>query len=258
MRSRSTLHVHDGIAVWSAGRDAADIDVWFLHAFADSHLSFRDSCAHLTSERIRVFLFDLPGHGASPPRPQGLTVEEAVRASAGLVRKLSASRRVAFVAHSMAGIIATRVAQTLRPSPALIISVEGNLTLADAYLSGRAADFDDPVRFYESFRSRIREMAKLDDALHRYSCSVAFADPTTLWTLGRSVLDYPAPGADYLNVPCPSIYYWDPLTTTADSKSFLAEHDVRNRETTGVGHWPMVTSPAAFYGAVEQDVLKAG
>jgi pimeloyl-ACP methyl ester carboxylesterase len=258
MRSRSTLHVHDGIAVWAAGLDAADIDVWFLHAFADSHLSFRDAFAHLTSEKIRIFLFDLPGHGASPPRPQGLTIEEAARSSAGLIGRHSGSRRVTLVAHSMAAIIATRVAQTLRPSPRLIISVEGNLTLADAYLSGRAADFEDPVRFYESYRSRIREMAKLDDALHRYSCSVAFADPVTLWSLGRSVLDCPAPGADYLNVPCPSIYYWDPLTTTAAAKSFLAEHDVRNRKTPGVGHWPMVTSPATFYGAVEDDVLKAG
>lgn len=257
MRSPPTLQVHAGVAVWPGGADVADIDVWFLHAFADSHLCFREAYAHLTSERIRILLFDLPGHGASPPRPQGLTVEEAAEVWADLIGSLSSSRRVVLVAHSMAGIIATRVAPMLRSSPTLVINIEGNLTLADAYFSGQAAVFDDPGRFYASFQSKIRERAKTDEALHRYSCSVQFADPRTLWTLGRSVLEYPAPGADYLSLTCPCIYYWDPVSSTADSKAFLARANLRHRETLGAGHWPMIGAPAQFYAAVEQDVLEA-
>ena len=46
MRSPAKLQVHDGVAVWSGGADVADIDVWFLHAFADSHLCFREAYAH--------------------------------------------------------------------------------------------------------------------------------------------------------------------------------------------------------------------
>ena len=145
----------------------------------------------------------------------------------------------------------------LHSSPTLVISIEGNLTLADAYLSGQAADFDDPNRFYASFQSKIREMAKLDEALLRFSCSVQFADSRTLWTLGRSVLEFSAPGADYLSLTCPCVYYWDPVSSTADSKAFLARENVRHRKTLGVGHWPMIAAPALFYAAVEQDVLKA-
>jgi len=139
----------------------------------------------------------------------------------------------------------------------LVIRIEGNLTRADAYLSGQAADFDDPGRFYAAFQSKIRELAKLDEALHRYSCSVLFADPRTLWTLGRSALDYPAPGEDYLSLTCSCIYYWDSVSTTADSKAFLARHNIRDRKTFGLGHWPMTKAPAQFYAAVEQDVLRA-
>jgi pimeloyl-ACP methyl ester carboxylesterase len=255
-RSRK-LEVHHGVALWSAGDESADIDVWFLHAFADSHLCYREAYSHLLSERIRILVFDLPGHGASPPRRDGLTVEKAAQLWLDLIGSLSPRRRVVLVAHSMAGIIATRVAERLHPAPALVISIEGNLTSADAYLSGQAAQFDDADRFYASFESKVREMAARDEAFRRYSGSVCFADPRTLWTLGRSVLDYPAPGADYLRLGCPTIYYWDSESTTPDSRAFLERHDVRSRKTSGASHWPMTQAPSQFYAAVEEDVSSA-
>jgi pimeloyl-ACP methyl ester carboxylesterase len=249
--------VHHGVAVWSAGAAVADIDVWFVHAFADSHLCYREAFAHLTSDRIRILAFDLPGHGASLPRPRGLTIEEAAEVWSDLIGSLSPSRPVVLVAHSMAGIIATRVAERLPSPPALVISIEGNLTLSDAYFSGRAAGFDDPGRFYAWFRAKIEQMAKTDESLRRYATSVALADPATLWSLGRSVLDCRAPGADYLNLTCPSIYYWDPASTTGDSRAFLERHRLRDRRMAGFGHWPMTQAPARFYAAVAEDVLGA-
>jgi pimeloyl-ACP methyl ester carboxylesterase len=253
----ATLQVHDGVAVWLSDSRGSDLDVWFLHAFADSHLCFRDAFAHLKSARIRVILLDLPGHGASPPRADGLTVEEAARTLVNLIGSISSLRAVVLVAHSMAAMIATIVARELRAPPILVISVEGNLTPADAYLSGQAAGFDDAHAFFSSFQSKILEMAKCDEALRRFSCSVEFADPKTLWTLGRSVLDCANPGVDFLSLSCPCIYYWDPESTTADTRSFLARHNVRQRRTIGAGHWPMINTPEQFYAAVEQDVLQA-
>jgi pimeloyl-ACP methyl ester carboxylesterase len=248
--------VHAGVAVWSGGDPSSEIDIWFLPALGDSHLCFRDVFKQPIAQHVRAFLFDLPGHGASPARAAGLTVEEAATIWADLVRHFSPSRRVVLVGHSMAGIVATRTAQLLDCSPSLVISIEGNLTLADAYFSGQAARFDQPEAFHAWFQSEILEWAKHDEVLRRFSCSLQFADPNTLWTLGRSALNCPNPGDDFLGLTCPSVYYWDPGSTTDESKAFLAQHSVRKRKLEGLGHWPMITSPAQFYAAVEQDVLR--
>jgi hypothetical protein len=60
----------------------------------------------------------------------------------------------------MAGIIASRTAKRLQRPPALVIGVEANLTRADAYFTGRAAQFDEPAAFYAAFRSRVMRMGQ--------------------------------------------------------------------------------------------------
>jgi hypothetical protein len=112
----------------------------------------------------------------------------------------SSSRRVVLVGHSLASIIATRAAQLLDCSPTLLISIEGNLTPADAYFSGQAARFDGPEAVHAWFQAKIVEMAKHDEVVRQYSCRFEFADPKTLWTLGRSVLGYPSPGNDLVRL----------------------------------------------------------
>ncbi len=250
-----TLHVHEGTALWSGGRSDADTEVWFLHGFGESQLCFRDVFAQPIARRLKIFLFDFPGFGASPPRPAGLTIEEAAQICRGLIVSFSLARRIVLVAHSAAAITATRAALLLDSPPDLVISVEGNLTLADAFFSGQAAKFDEPEPFYAWFRGQIVERARQDEIFRRYACSLQFADPRTLWTLGRSVLGYPEPGRAFLSLSCPSVYYWDPASTTDAAKEFLAGHDLRQRKLEGLGHWPMVSSPSQFYAAVEQDAM---
>lgn len=252
------LQAHKDIAVWSGGSPLEDIDVWFLHGFGESHLCFRDAFAHPLAERMRIFLFDCPGCGASPPRQTGLTIEDAAELCRDLIESFSSSRRIVLVGHSVGAIIATRMALMRDFSPGLVISVEGNLTRADAYFSGQAANFDEPEAFYAWLRSKIREKEADGEVFRRYSCSLELADPRTLWTLGRSVIGYPNPGQDFLGLTCPSIYYWDPASTTDAAKQFLDGNGVRQRKLEGLGHWPMITSPSQFYAAVEQDVLSTG
>jgi pimeloyl-ACP methyl ester carboxylesterase len=250
-----TLQAHKDVAVWSGGTSLEDIEVWFLHGFGESHLCFRDAFAHPLAERMRIFLFDLPGCGASPPRQTGLTIEDAAQLCLDLIESFSSSRRIVLVGHSVGGIIATRVALMRDPSPDLVISVEGNLTPSDAYFSGQAANFDEPEPYYTWLRSKILAKEADDDIFRRYSCSLQLADPRTLWTLGRSVAGDPNPGQDFLSLTCPSIYYWDPASTSDAAKQFLDENDIRQRKLEGLGHWPMISSPSRFYAAVEQDVL---
>jgi pimeloyl-ACP methyl ester carboxylesterase len=247
------LQVHGGAALWTGGSAESDLDVWFLHALGDSHLCFRHAFAHPLAKRARLFVFDLPGHGASPPWPSGLTVADAAVLWRDLAAQFSDGRDTVLVGHSMAAIVATRAARMLARPPKLVVSVEGNLTAADAYFTGKAARFDDAGSFYAWFQAEILRLAQGDEIFRRFSCSLQFADPLTLWTLGRSVAEFPDPGGEYLKLTCPSAYYWSPESTTGDAQAFLARHPVRQRRLEGLGHWPMVKSPDAFYAAIERD-----
>lgn len=250
----AALHVHRGVAVWTAGPARAAFDVWFHPAFGDSHLSYREAFASELTEQARVFVHDPPGHGASPPRPKGLTITDAVRLWRDLIAHFSASRRLVLVGHSMAGIIASRTARTLERPPALVIGVEANLTRADAYFSGLAARFAEPREFYLSLRSRILRMARHDAVVRRFACSLQFADPMTLWTQGRSVSALNDPGAAFRRLRCPKIHYWDRFSSPEAAKIYIARHRLPNREFDGQGHWPMVKSAAAFYSAIAEDL----
>ena len=252
--SAPALSVHRGVAVWSGGASRAAIDVWFHPALGDSHLCFREAFSSSLARLARIFIFDPPGHGASPPRPGGLTIEGAAHVWRELIAHYSATRPVVLAGHSMAGIIASRTAQLLQRSTALVVSIEGNLTRADAYFTGLAAQFDTPHAFYAAFRSRILRRAKRDEILRRFACSLEFADAMTLWTLGRSVIDRADPGGDFLRLQCPKIHYWDAASSMKSAKAYLERHRLPQRRLDGLGHWPMVKSPHTFYAAVEQDI----
>jgi pimeloyl-ACP methyl ester carboxylesterase len=249
-----TLQAYKDIAVWSGGNPQGAVDIWFLHAFADSHLCFRPAFSSVLAERAHIYVFDLPGHGASPPRLEGLTVDSAADIWCDLLLTFSASRSVILVGHSMASIIATRAAQLLHHPPRLVISLEGNLTLADAYLTGQAAQFQTPEAFFTSFQNQILRMAEQDDIMRRYAASLQFADPATLWALGRSVVEQPDPGMAFVNLACPKIYYWDSASISEDAQAFLRKHSFPQRKFDGLGHWPMVKSAEAFYAALDQDI----
>jgi pimeloyl-ACP methyl ester carboxylesterase len=250
------VHVHQSVVVWAGGALKAPFDVWFHPAFGDSRLSFRDAFDSALSEHLRIFVYDPPGHGASPPRPKGLTVAGGARLWCDLIARFSRSRPVVLVGHSMAGLIASRAAALLRRPPALIIGVEANLTPKDAYFTGLAARFDEPIAFYESFRRQILRMARGDEIVQRFACSLEFADPVTLWTLGRSVAAQKDPGGAFRRLRCPKMHYWDATSCSPDTRAYVERHYLPQRKLNGLGHWPMVNAPATFYAAVMDDIRR--
>lgn len=255
MKTPYVLNVVDNTAVWVGGDQASDLDLWFLPGFAESHLCFRGAFGQEVARRARILMFDPPGLGASPPRTAGLTVRDCARLWENLVRRLSGSRTVALVAHSMAGIVATLTAGLLASPPAIVVSVEGNLTRSDAFFTGRAADYESPDEFYRFFSQHVLKLAKAGRVPMSYYASLQFADATTLWTLGRSVLEFEAPGKDFERLKCPAVYYWDQRTTPADTQKFLAESGLRQRRLDGLGHWPMIAAPDRFYSMLKEDVF---
>jgi pimeloyl-ACP methyl ester carboxylesterase len=238
--------------VWSNSIEGA-VDVWCLHAFGDSHLAFREAFTQPIARHCRVLLLDLPGHGASPPRRDGLTIDTASTILTQLIGECSEGRAVALVGHSMAAILATRVANELA-QVRLVVSVEGNLTAADAYFSGQAAAYDDPHTFCTTLRKQIDAMAAEDERVRPYACSLALADAFTLWTLGRSVATCAEPGLEYANLRCASVYYWDPKGPAGSAEPFIASRGLRHRPFAGLGHWSMVSQPDVFYAALDEDI----
>lgn len=248
------MHTQAGVVVWTAGSARAPLDVWFHPALGDSLLTFRRAFTSELLAGARVLAYDPPGHGASPPRPRGLTLTQAARLWSELVQRFSASRPVVLIGHSMAGIVASYAATTLRRAPALVIGVEANLTPADAYFTGLAAQFDDPLAFYAVFRSRVLQAARKDAGARLLACNLEFADPVTLWTLGRSIFAQRDPGAAFRRLRCPKMHYWDRAGTSKDTRDYIAKHRLPNHVLSGMGHWPMSTAPAEFYSAIAADV----
>ncbi len=248
------LSTFKNVAVWSGGSSDSRFDLWLLGGFSESHLCFRDAFKYPVSEDARLFIFDPPGQGASPPRTNGLTIPEYAALWKELIDHYSGSRPVVLAGHSMASIVAVETVALMENKPLMVVSVEGNLIKADAFFTGQAANYDTPEEFYAFFTKEILKRVGKGRVPMRYFSSLQFADPLTIWTLGRSVLEYRTPGQDLMDLACPYICYWDSKSVPPESKEFILNNNVRNRELDGMGHWPMVHSPETFYKALRVDL----
>lgn len=242
--------------MWTGGNRRAPLDVWFHPAFGDSIASFRHAFESKLARHARLFVHDPPGHGASPPRNDGLTLADCARLWSGLISHYSGSRQVVLVGHSMAGMIASETASRLPRPPMLVIGVESNLTPSDAYFTGLAAQYADPKSFHRSLLSKIRRRGRGDESFRRFGASLSLADPETLWSLGRSVLAPEDPGSAFRRLRCPKIHYWDSARDSKHTRQYVAKYRLPNRRLDHVGHWPMVSAPERFYAAIEEDIFK--
>ena len=98
------------------------------------------------------------------------------------------------------------------------------------------------------------QLARKDVGARRFASSLEFADPMTLWTLGRSVAAQRDPGRAFRMLPCPKMHYWDRSGTSKDARNYLATHRLPNRSLSGLGHWPMTTDPSEFYSTIAKDL----
>jgi hypothetical protein len=131
--------------------------------------------------------------------------------------------------------IAVEAAARLGASFGGLFSIEGNLTADDAYFSGRAADFDDPVLFKQRFLDDIWSLAQTRAILRRFHAAAVSADPLAMWALGRdakrmSIRD--APGQAYR---C--------ANTTETARYWVSKSDIDQLQFAGASHWPMVDQP---------------
>jgi len=249
------LEAMSNIALWIDGNFEANLDVWFLPGFAESHLCFKQVYNSEVVNIARAIVFDPPGFGASPARAEGISISECAQIWSELISKVSASRRVILVAHSVSGITAVETAKLLETPPELLVSIEGNLTEVDAYFSGQALNYSDPQMFVDSFSKNVLDLVMDGKVPMSYYSSLQFADSRTLWKMGQSTQKYKTPGLDLLQLKCPVKYYWSEESLSKESKAFLLRYNIENFQFQGLGHWPMLASPITFYKQLSEDIL---
>jgi pimeloyl-ACP methyl ester carboxylesterase len=249
-----------------AGKQGRPV-LWLIHALGDSSDAFGPLLETDLARDFELFAPDWPGMRAI----------EHVHDLAGLTSWLAATIAaqtpgvpVGFVGHSLGAAVAAKAVRRIE-RPAGLLSIEGNLTEADAYFSGQAADFDDPEEFRTHLMSRIGELAERAtssrrDALLRYRASLARTDARTPWTIGRAAKAASrsdALGEEYRTLRVPTLYLWSPENTPAETQAFIRDCGLRN-QVIRTGHWPMIEQPDAtarhisdFFGPLF-DALRVG
>lgn len=203
-------------------------------AFADGASSWRPLLDHVPAE-----VADLSA--AEPP-----TVAGHAAALAGLV-----TNPVILIGHSLGSAIAVETAHLLGPRCRGLLSIEGNLTPEDAYFSGQAADFDDPVDFKQALLTRIGQLVAAGQVPSTYVESLAATDERRMWTLGRDARDRDF-GSRYRSLACPTLYLWSATSTPRATAEYLAQHRIPARRLSVEHHWPWLTAPAVVAEALAE------
>lgn len=229
--------------------DAALPSAVCVPAFGDDSGAYLPLAGTSVIERFRLVLTELPGFGGTEPLT-GPTTLEALSAYVAVLAERENAEIV--MAHSVGSITASLAARRAGGLIKTIISLEGNLTPADAYYSGAAADFSDAEDFKATFLKRLEAIQRDDAGVARFRKAVARADATALWRLGcdaRSFSDKADPGA----VLCESarvIYLYDPDNTPPQTQQWIAAHDIEAHKLDGVSHWMMCEQPAMTAAAI--------
>ena len=113
-----------------------------VHGFGASGASYLEAFGAPELGRHPIYVPDFLGFGESPRGtfPGGLS--GAADVLLGLVAAHGGGEGIVLLAHSAGGLIGTRIAPAL-PNLRCLISVEGNITEADNFVSGKAAEAED-------------------------------------------------------------------------------------------------------------------
>ncbi len=243
--------VTNGVFLRDSGR-AEDTTLWLLHGFADSGLAFRKMFKTSLADNFRLLAPDLPGFGVSRLYGHGFTIGDQVAALLKLIDTETPDGAIGFVGHSTGSILAVEAARELKGRCAGVFSIEGNLTEADAYFSGQAAEYDDADTFKREFSTKMWAKGEGDIIFRHYHASIQFADATAMWEFGRDVRRTSAgdrPGHAFRDLDAPALYYWCEANTPETSVEFIAANGLGNETFRDASHWPMLDDPSRVAAA---------
>jgi pimeloyl-ACP methyl ester carboxylesterase len=236
-------------------------DIWFVHGFGESGLSFHEALSSPLAAAHNLYVPDLPGFGVSPPDPDVRSIASAAGVLISLIGKVSGSKPVVLVGHSLGALVAIEAAERLGSQVGLLVNVEGNLTDGDTYLSGLTSQYS-PGDFYAALTGHVAAFSGDREALLRYRTSLRLADTETLWHFGKSGVEATgtARGAEsFLGLTCRRSYYWGGESLSPKSLDLLRNWPatIGKREFPDAGHWLMITRTRQFYATLAEDIAAA-
>jgi len=176
----------------------------------------------------------------------GWFIHDASQILLDLIERISPESRIYLVGHSLGVAICTGVARQQPERIAAFVSIEGNLTEADAYFSGQATKHKTGATFKEAFLRQVFEMAGGSEALQRYYASIRLAHPAAMmqWGLASAQLSKTSvAGEAFKALACPTLYYWGAESTPEQTQQYIMSEGIANKRFEGSGHWPMIDQP---------------
>ena len=220
---------------------AAQPAILFIAGFGDNASMFAGLHNTALADDYHLLPVDLPGFGA-PALGTETTLKSLAEFVAGKAKETGAE---IIVAHSVASIIASLAAREPDCPIKTILSLEGNITAEDAYFSGTAADYDDPLAFRSAFLQRLDDMATSAPIIARYRENVSKADPTALWQLGNDAHRFSAqqvPG-DVLASSANATYLYNPENCPDSTLEWLKSNQIKRIVLANATHWKSVDQP---------------
>lgn len=206
----------------------------FLPGFGDDASHFAGLRQTRLAEVVDLHVLTLPGFGA--PRLDRPTTLAALGAWVAMRAERIGVEYV--VAHSLASVVASMAVAFPNSPLKAIVSLEGNLTAADAYFSGLAADYSSAAEFRAAFLTKLDLLCETRPALKRYREAVARADPAALWELGCDARAFSAktdPGLLLRSIGHVH-YLYNPDNMNPDSLAWLDAHPIPRSVAPGTSH----------------------
>lgn len=235
--------------------DPANQLLLLVPGFADNGTMFTGLFSTPLVERFRLVAVDLPGFGSSPRNVQIQTLQDFGLFIAELATELRGDRQVGIVGHSVASIISVHACERLQREALGLFSIEGNLTSADAYFSGKAADHARPDEFKAALLREIWARAAAEPILRRYCSSILSADSDAMWLLGNDLRHYSADvsGQQFIALQLPKLVYWSPANVPDETRQWIKGHPLLpNLQFHDSTHWPTVDRPSETAKAIGQ------
>jgi len=267
-----------------------------IHGLGDSSLAWKYLFEKNLFPEYRVLAPDLPGYGESiTENLEDFNFSLHVNTLLELLKHYESKRLIIF-GHSMGGVIASILSAVINsginfdkdmsPESFLtkykkslvvnkiipdielkaFVNVEGNLTDADATISGRAMRANNKNNFDRWFKNFCKttvsgNWSEENPKLEHYGISVNKCNPKAFlqgsldlnsWKEDCQNSNNALAGELYKNLNVSKFYVYGSVSSPEKSKKFVLEEDLDKMEVAGSGHWIMNDNSEIFYSEVKK------
>jgi len=223
----------------------SEVALLFIHGLGESCLCWTEAFPQLQSD-WHLLAIDLPGYGRTPRGDYDGGLNSYVYCLEALIEGYLTSKRLVVVGHSFGGDIGNFLSNRgLGVSG--FVSVEGDLTPYDLFISQCAVSASSFSTWFEEFKEEIYQMGRESPAFRRYFVSLNLADPDLFLGSARSIVSSAGSlAAEFLKIRCPKIFLWGRKSLADETRDFVARHGIPT-EAFDAGHWIMIDRIEEFY-----------